>query len=71
MDNDRVKVIQFVQEDLYERSVIGTRKYGEALHTFNGRGALQDAYEEVLDLAMYLKQQILEDKTTKHNVPIT
>jgi len=27
---------------------------------FNGRDALKDAYEEALDLAMYLKQAMIE-----------
>ena len=59
----RRKVITLVQEDLWRRSEIGTRKYGEPLRTFNGRSALQDAYEEALDLAMYLKQAIIEKKS--------
>lgn len=38
----------------------GIRTYGTSLQTFNGRSALVDALEEVLDLAQYLMQEILE-----------
>ena len=46
--------------DLATRAREGSRKYGEYLTTHNGRDALQDAYEEALDLCMYLKQALLE-----------
>ena len=36
------------------------KKYGIMLQTDNGREALWDAYQEALDLAMYLRQAILE-----------
>lgn len=49
-----------VAEDLKKREVIGIATYGTPLTTHNGRDALQDAYEEALDLACYLKQAILE-----------
>jgi hypothetical protein len=54
-------VTQAVIADLLIREAVGIRKYGRTLETFNGRDALQDAYEEVLDLAQYLKQVILEN----------
>lgn len=53
-------VLKFVMEDLKKRALMGKRKYHRYLETFNGRNALIDAYQEVLDLAMYLKQQLLE-----------
>jgi hypothetical protein len=46
--------------DLEMRERLGVERYGTALYTRNGRDALQDAYEEVLDLACYLKQELLE-----------
>lgn len=49
-----------VVEDIAERREVGIRRYGTALQPFNGRDALQDAYEEAIDLAMYLKQEIVE-----------
>jgi hypothetical protein len=44
-------------EELCERRRV---KYGTHLQPHNGRDALQDAYEELIDGALYLKQLILE-----------
>lgn len=49
-----------VMHDMAARKKLGIRKYGTALQPFNGRDSLQDAYEEVLDLAAYLANLILE-----------
>lgn len=54
-------VLDMVIRDLEERARDGERKYGTRLKGFNGRLALVDAYQEALDLAMYLRQQIYED----------
>ena len=59
---------QLVIADLLEREKRGIAKYGRTLETFNGRNALQDAYEEALDLAQYLKQGIMEQKDVGHLV---
>lgn len=56
----REEVLPHVLLDLAIRVETGSKQYGERLATFNGRDALQDAYEEAMDLAMYLKQAILE-----------
>lgn len=56
----RTEVATLVQEDIEKRIDFGEKEYGERLTTFNGRNALQDAYEEVLDLAVYLKQELME-----------
>jgi len=56
----RIEITPLVLADLKERSKKGEMEYGEPLTTNNGREALQDAYEEVLDLACYLKQKIIE-----------
>ena len=39
---------------------LGLERYGTKLQTFNGRDALWDAYQEALDLVMYLRQAIME-----------
>ena len=39
---------------------MGEAEYGERLKPHNGRDALLDAYQEALDLAMYLRQAIAE-----------
>lgn len=52
--------IQLIVEDMRERDVQGTAKYGVPLSTFNGRNALVDAYQELLDASVYLKQRLAE-----------
>lgn len=53
-------VAALVQEDIEARAQEGEQKYGERLTTHNGRDALVDAYQEVLDTAMYLRQELAE-----------
>jgi len=53
-------VLPYVLCDLKARAKMGESKYGIMLQTDNGREALWDAYQEALDLAMYLRQAILE-----------
>ena len=59
-DGDGEDVARLVQADIEARAEEGERKYGERLTTGNGRNALVDAYQEALDLCMYLRQQIEE-----------
>lgn len=42
------------------RRELGIRKYGQPVMTHNGRNPLRDAWEEVIDLAVYLTQMMLE-----------
>ena len=49
-----------VKKDIENRITKGVATYGERLKPFNGRIALQDAYEEILDLALYIKQEMIE-----------
>jgi hypothetical protein len=51
---------EHVIEDMKKRDLLGRRRYGTPLQPFNGRDSLQDAYEEVLDLAVYLKNVLVE-----------
>lgn len=48
--------------DIRERRDIGIQRYGSALMTHNGRDAIQDALEEAVDLAVYLKQVQMETR---------
>jgi len=57
---ERQDVTDKVLADLKERREKFTPVYGEALTTFNGRDALQDAYEEALDQTLYLAQALME-----------
>ena len=53
-------VWELVVEDMKERDRVGRAKYGTPLQPFNGRDPLVDAYQEALDLAVYLRQAIEE-----------
>ena len=58
-------IAKMVQEDIEARAQLGERKYGGRLEVGsrnNMISPLQIAYEEALDLAMYLKQEIEEGK---------
>jgi hypothetical protein len=56
------RVVPQVCLDLMAREAMGEKKYGEKLRCFNGRRALVDAYQEALDLCVYLKQCLLEEE---------
>lgn len=58
--NTNPAVWETVIEDMWARDNFGRAKYGTPLQAFNGRDPLVDAYQECLDLAVYLKQAILE-----------
>lgn len=55
-------ILGMVLADLTNRALEGKAKYGEPLKAHNGRNALWDAYQEALDLAMYLRQLIQEQQ---------
>lgn len=46
--------------DMAQRDAMGLRKYGKPLRPQDGRDTLWDAYEEALDLAVYLRKAIAE-----------
>lgn len=49
-----------VRADLEEREKLGIERYGTALRAHNGRDALLDLYEELLDACCYAKQALIE-----------
>jgi hypothetical protein len=49
-----------VMKDMTNRDRFGIEKYGVGLKAHNGRDPLQDAYEEALDLCVYLRQALYE-----------
>lgn len=51
-----------VVQDMEERRKHGIEKYGKPVQPFNGRDPLIDAYQEALDLCVYLRQAIEERK---------
>lgn len=60
--NDLPSMHDLVMKDMEARKQFGLEKYGTPLQPFNGRNALKDAYEEVLDLAVYLRQKLYEQE---------
>ena len=42
--------------DMVARHELGVQRYGVPLRVWNGRDALADAYQEALDLVVYLEQ---------------
>lgn len=59
-DGGQGNVQALVRADLEERERIGVERYGTPLRLFNGRNALVDAYQEAMDLTVYLRQAIAE-----------
>ena len=53
-------ILGMVLADLTNRALEGKEKYGEPLKAHNGRNALWDLYQELLDAAMYIRQAIEE-----------
>lgn len=49
-----------VMADMRARDRMGTVKYGQRLAAHDGRDALRDAYQEALDLAVYLRKAMYE-----------
>jgi hypothetical protein len=60
--NESLPIWKLVIVDMHERDYIGRQKYGTPLQAHNGRDALVDAYQEALDLCVYLRQAIEERK---------
>lgn len=58
--NDHPAVWGLVVDDMRARDAYGREHYGTPLQPHNGRDALKDAYQEALDLCVYLRQAIYE-----------
>lgn len=58
--NGTKPVWEMVVADMHERDRVGRERYGVPLQAGNGRDALVDAYQEALDLCVYLRQAIAE-----------
>lgn len=58
--NERPAVWSLVIADMQARDKEGLRKYGTRLQPFNGRDALVDLYQELLDACVYIRQEIEE-----------
>lgn len=58
--NDLPTMQSLVMADIAEREQLGISRYGVGLQGHNGRDALRDLYEELLDACMYLRQVMWE-----------
>lgn len=63
--NDRPFIQDLVIADIEKRKQHGITKYGTALQSGNGRDTMLDAYEEALDLCIYLRGVLDEDQADK------
>lgn len=59
--NNNPAIVDLVVEDLKKRKALGIKRYGTFLQAHNGRDALQDVFEEALDMVIYLRQ-VLEER---------
>ena len=53
---------ELVIHDMKDRRAMGIHNYGMPLRAFNGREPLVDAYQELLDLCVYMRQAIEEKR---------
>lgn len=53
-------VVRDVLDDMTARDMIGRERYGVPLTAYNGRDQLVDAYQEALDLSVYLRAAMEE-----------
>jgi hypothetical protein len=58
----RAMGLDYIAEDTEARIRLGEKKYGTRLKSHNGRDAMLDLYQEVLDGINYAKQLVIEDK---------
>lgn len=60
--NDLPAIWEIVREEMGDRDAMGRNKHGGPLQPFNGRNNLWDAYQEALDLVVYLRTKIWEEQ---------
>lgn len=58
--NNNPIIQELVINDMGNRLAIGIQRYGTGLQAGNGRDMLRDAYEEALDLCVYLRGAMFE-----------
>lgn len=58
--NDRPIIQDLVIADLEKRKQVGLERYGTYLQPGNGRDALVDLYQELIDATQYIRQEIEE-----------
>jgi len=69
--NANPAIWEIVIADMQARDYHGRMRYRTPLQGWNGRDALRDAYEEALDLCVYLRQAIWErDEAQRAETPV-
>ena len=53
-------VWDLVVADMVARDHLGAERYGTRLQPMNGRDAMRDLYEELLDACVYARQMLYE-----------
>lgn len=61
--NSSTPIWELVVADMIARDHVGRERYGTPLQAHNGRDALVDAYQEALDLCVYLRQALEEGRS--------
>ena len=61
-------IIEQLIEDIQGRDTVGRAKYGKPLLPFDGRRTLRDAYEEALDLAVYVRKEMVEREALERRI---
>lgn len=59
-DKDGLQAVALLTTDMGERDRVGRERYGVPLTAGNGRNALIDAYQELLDFVVYLRTELEE-----------
>ena len=54
--------LESIAEDTEARIRLGEKKYGTRLKAHNGRDAMLDLYQEILDGCNYARQLVIENK---------
>lgn len=54
------KIVELILHDAMARADLGATRYGTYLRPRNGRDPLVDAYQELLDALVYLRQALYE-----------
>lgn len=62
--NVGVHVLAATQKDMQDRDAVGFKRYNTRLQPYNGRDSLVDAYQEALDLCVYLRTVLYEFQDT-------